>query len=201
MFPIVYLQDSLKLILKLFHIESFWAAHQRESLKSNAFGFWLSYWMLFERFVSNSYSCQALTCQRCVMLSKATLKPEKKPSNFPQHVCWFLRIFSRDQVFLCWDFSLIMLFFYFFFFNEGSTIFYHYFDWFKYRFTLNFMAVYIVTKQLQRNLNSLSAVENIIQIFREMRWIALLSVGTKGLWPLTPSDRRHLKPAGLCSGW
>lgn len=153
MFPIVYLQASLKLIFKLFHIESFWAAYQRESLKSNAFGFWLSYWMLFERFVLNSYSFQAdlkLWHVRNVWCSlKPPLHQKKKTSNFPQHVCWFLRIFSRDQVFLCWDLSLIMLFF----LNEGSTIFYHYFDWFKYRFTLNFMAVYIVTKQLQRNLN------------------------------------------------
>lgn len=98
LFPIiVYFEISLKLILKVFHIESLWAAHQRVNLKSNAFGFWLSHWKLFERFISNSYSCQAdikLWNFRNVWFSPepSSNQTELSTTCVQSNTCWLLRI-------------------------------------------------------------------------------------------------------------
>lgn len=69
----------LKLIQKVFRIESLWAAHQRKNFKSNPFGFRLFSWKViweiyFKQLLLSDWS-KALEFQKCVILSRAIIKP------------------------------------------------------------------------------------------------------------------------------
>lgn len=143
MFPIiVYLQASLKLILKFFHIESLWAALQREALKLEAFWYLVIFHlMLFERLISNSYSCQAdlrLWHVRNVWCSPKPHLRQKKTLQFS--TCggfsdFFDRTrFSSAKISHSW----------YHFLKEGNTIILSFIimiDLWKYGFTLHFVAV------------------------------------------------------------